>query len=231
MRRKNNRFLITSIFQAGQQLLEIGLTGGIGSGKSTAAAAFVEQGAVLIDADQIVRDLQKPGEKVFEEMLSKWGPDILTSEGELDRQLVANIVFADPEELAALNMIVHPAVREEMTNRRQAFAETDNTVILEIPLLVESGYRNFDAIVVVDVDTDTAVKRLVKYRSFDEEDARNRLERQVSRESRTEIADYVIDNNNSMGEFNNEILKCWEWIKSIERPEIGRELPPLISKE
>ena len=212
-------------------MLEIGLTGGIGSGKSTAAAAFVGQGAVLIDADQIVRDLQKPGEKVFEEMVSKWGPDILTSEGELDRQLVANIVFADPEELAALNMIVHPAVREEMTNRRQAFVETDNTVILEIPLLVESGYRNFDAIVVVDVDTDTAVKRLVKYRSFDEEDARNRLERQVSRESRTEIADYVIDNNNSMGEFNNEILKCWEWIKSIERPEIGRELPPLISKE
>ena len=71
----------------------------------------------------------------------------------------------------------------------------------------------------------------MKYRSFDEEDARNRLERQVSRESRTEIADYVIDNNNSMGEFNNEILKCWEWIKSIERPEIGRDLPPLISKE
>ena len=212
-------------------MLEIGLTGGIGSGKSTAAAAFVEQGAVLIDADQIVRDLQKPGEKVFEEMLSKWGPDILTSEGELDRQLVANIVFSNPEELAALNTIVHPAVREEMTNRRQAFVETDNTVILEIPLLVESGYRNFDAIVVVDVDTDTAVKRLVKYRSFDEEDARNRLERQVSRESRTEIADYVIDNNNSMSEFNSEILKCWEWIKSIERPEIGRELPPLISKE
>ena len=201
-------------------MLEIGLTGGIGSGKSTAAAAFVEQGAVLIDADQIVRDLQKPGEKVFEEMLSKWGPDILTSEGELDRQLVANIVFSNPEELAALNTIV-----------RQAFVETDKTVILEIPLLVESGYRNFDAIVVVDVDTDTAVKRLVKYRSFDEEDARNRLERQVSRESRTEIADYVIHNNNSMGEFNNEILKCWEWIKSIERPEIGRDLPPLISKE
>ena len=212
-------------------MLEIGLTGGIGSGKSTAAAAFVEQGAVLIDADQIVRDLQKPGEKVFEEMVSKWGPDILTSEGELDRQLVANIVFADPEELAALNMIVHPAVREEMTNRRQAFVETDNTVILEIPLLVESGYRNFDVIVVVDVDTDTAIKRLVKYRSFDEEDARNRLERQVSRESRTEIADYVIENNNSMAEFNNEILKCWKWIKSIERPEIGRDLPPLISKE
>ncbi len=212
-------------------MLEIGLTGGIGSGKSTAAAAFVGQGAVLIDADQIVRDLQKPGEKVFEEMVSKWGPDILTSEGELDRQLVANIVFADPEELAALNMIVHPAVREEMTNRRQAFVETDNTVILEIPLLVESGYRNFDVIVVVDVDTDTAIKRLVKYRSFDEEDARNRLERQVSRESRTEIADYVIENNNSMAEFNNEILKCWKWIESIERPEIGRDLPPLISKE
>ena len=176
-------------------MLEIGLTGGIGSGKSTAAAGFVDHGGVLIDADQIVRDLQQPGEKVFDEMVSKWGSEILTTDGQLDRQLVANIVFSDPEELTALNAIVHPAVREEMTNRRQFHAGTDNTVILEIPLLVESGYRNFDAIVVVDVDTDTAIKRLVKYRSFDEEDARNRIERQVSRELRTEIADYVIENN------------------------------------
>ena len=212
-------------------MLEIGLTGGIGSGKSTAAAGFVKHGAALIDADQIVRDLQQPGEKVFEEMLSKWGSDILSSDGHLDRQLVANIVFSNPEELTTLNEIVHPAVREEMTNRRQAHLDTDNTVILEIPLLVESGYRNFDAIVVVDVDTEIAVERLVEYRSFEEEDARKRIEKQVSRKSRTEIADYVIENNTSMEAFEEEINKCWKWIESIERPEIGRELPPLISKQ
>ena len=212
-------------------MLEIGLTGGIGSGKSTAAAGFVKHGAALIDADQIVRDLQRPGEKVFEEMLSKWGSDILTSDGQLDRQLVANIVFSNPEELTALNQIVHPAVREEMTIRRRIHLDTDNTVILEIPLLVESGYRNFDAIVVVDVDTDIAIERLVKYRSFEEEDARKRIEKQVSRDSRTEIADYVIKNNSSIEVFEEEINKCWEWIKSIERPEIGRELPSLISKQ
>jgi len=212
-------------------LLEIGLTGGIGSGKSTAAAGFVKHGAALIDADQIVRDLQQPGEKVFEEMLSKWGSDILTPDGQLDRQLVANIVFSNPEELTVLNEIVHPAVREEMTIRRRIHLDTDNTVILEIPLLVESGYRNFDAIVVVDVDTEIAVERLVKHRSFEEEDARKRIEKQVSRDSRTEIADYVIKNNSSIEAFEQEINKCWEWIESIERPEIGRELPSLISKQ
>ena len=212
-------------------MLEIGLTGGIGSGKSTAAAAFVKYGAALIDADQIVRDLQQPGEKVFEEMLSKWGSDILTSDGQLDRQLVANIVFSNPEELTVLNEIVHPAVREEMTIRRRIHLNTDNTVILEIPLLVESGYRNFDAIVVVDVDTEIAVERLVEHRSFEEEDARKRIEKQVERDSRTEIADYVIKNNSSIEAFEQEINKCWEWIDSIERPEIGRELPSLISKQ
>ena len=212
-------------------MLEIGLTGGIGSGKSTAAAGFVTHGAALIDADQIVRDLQQPGEKVFEEMLSKWGSDILASDGQLDRQLIANIVFSNPEELTVLNEIVHPAVREEMTNRRQVYLDTDNTVILEIPLLVESGYRNFDAIVVVDVDTEIAVERLVKYRSFEEEDARKRIEKQVSRKSRTEIADYVIENNTSIEAFEGEINKCWDWIESIERPEIGRELPSLNSKQ
>ena len=212
-------------------MLEIGLTGGIGSGKSTAAAAFVKYGAALIDADQIVRDLQQPGEKVFEEMLSKWGSDILTSDGQLDRQLVANIVFSNPEELTVLNEIVHPAVREEMTIRRRIHLNTDNTVILEIPLLVESGYRNFDAIVVVDVDTEIAVERLVEHRSFEEEDARKRIEKQVERDSRTEIADYVIKNNSSIEAFEQEINKCWEWIESIERPEIGRELPSLISKQ
>lgn len=212
-------------------MLEIGLTGGIGSGKSTAAAGFVKHGAALIDADQIVRDLQQPGEKVFEEMLSKWGSDILTPDGQLDRQLVANIVFSNPEELTVLNEIVHPAVREEMTIRRRIHLDTDNTVILEIPLLVESGYRNFDAIVVVDVDTEIAVERLVEHRSFEEEDARKRIEKQVSRDSRTEIADYVIKNNSSIEAFEEEINKCWKWIESIERPEIGRELPSLISKQ
>ena len=130
-----------------------------------------------------------------------------------------------------LNEIVHPAVREEMTIRRRIHLDTDNTVILEIPLLVESGYRNFDAIVVVDVDTEIAVERLVKHRSFEEEDARKRIEKQVSRDSRTEIADYVIKNNSSIEAFEQEINKCWEWIESIERPEIGRELPSLISKQ
>ena len=118
-----------------------------------------------------------------------------------------------------------------MLRRREAHSDTDNTVILEIPLLVESGYRNFDAIVVIDVETEIAVQRLKKYRSFEEEDARNRIERQVSRDSRTEIADYVIENNSSLEDFEEEITKCWIWIESLERPEIGRPLPTLIPKQ
>ena len=212
-------------------MLEVGLTGGIGSGKSTAASIFVKNGASLIDADQIVRDLQQPGEKVFEEMLAKWGSKILSEDGELDRQSVANIVFSDPEELKSLNQIVHPAVRDEMTRRREAHVATDNTVILEIPLLVESGYRNFDAIVVVDVDTEIAVQRLIEFRSFDEKDARLRIERQAPRDSRTEIADYVITNNSSLSDFEKEINRCWEWISSKERPEISRPLPSLIPEQ
>ena len=106
-----------------------------------------------------------------------------------------------------------------------------NTVILEIPLLVESGYRNFDAIVVVDVDTEIAVQRLIEFRSFDEKDARLRIERQAPRDSRTEIADYVITNNSSLSDFEKEINRCWEWISSKERPEISRPLPSLIPEQ
>jgi len=116
-------------------VLEIGLTGGIGSGKSTVAAMLVERGATLLDADAIVRELQFPGMPVFVAMAERWGDRILDDAGGLDRQVVADIVFADPDELAALNGIVHPAVGDEMTRRRQELAATDATVILDIPLL------------------------------------------------------------------------------------------------
>jgi len=198
-----------------QETLEIGLTGGIGSGKSTVSAGLVKRGAVLVDADAIVRDLQKPGKPVFKKMVERWGEKIITNEGELDRQAVADIVFKDAEELAALNEIVHPLVREEIANQREKYIKGNTPIILDIPLLIESGYENLSGIIVVDLHTEEAVERLVKYRGFSREDALNRISRQVDREERLSKADFVIDNNGDLDSLENEIDKAWSWIKGL----------------
>jgi len=198
-----------------QETLEIGLTGGIGSGKSTVSAGLVKRGAVLVDADAIVRDLQKPGKPVFKKMVERWGEKIITNEGELDRQAVADIVFKDAEELAALNEIVHPLVREEIANQREKYIKGNTPIILDIPLLIESGYENLSGIIVVDLHTEEAVERLVKYRGFSREDALNRISSQVDREERLSKADFVIDNNGDLDSLENEIDKAWSWIKGL----------------
>ena len=192
-----------------QETLEIGLTGGIGSGKSTVSAGLVKRGAVLVDADAIVRDLQKPGKPVFKKMVERWGEKIITNEGELDRQAVADIVFKDAEELAALNEIVHPLVREEIANQREKYIKGNAPIILDIPLLIESGYENLSGIIVVDLHTEEAVERLVKYRGFSREDALNRISSQVDREERLSKADFVIDNNGDLDSLEKEIDKAW----------------------
>lgn len=198
-----------------QETLEIGLTGGIGSGKSTVSAGLVKRGAELVDADAIVRDLQKPGKPVFKKMVERWGEKIITNEGDLDRQAVANIVFKDAEELAALNEIVHPLVREEIANQREKYIKGNAPIILDIPLLIESGYENLSGIIVVDLHTEEAVERLVKHRGFSREDALNRISSQVDREERLSKADFVIDNNGDLDSLENEIDKAWSWIKGL----------------
>lgn len=208
-------------------MIEIGLTGGIGSGKSTVAAMLVEKGAVLIDADAIVREVQEPGTPVFKAMVERFGEGIVAADGTLDRAAVAAIVFSDPEELKALNAIVHPAVADEMTRRREALAATDATVLLDIPLLVESQYSGLAGIIVVDVDPELAVERLVRYRGFTEEDARARISRQASREERLAIADFVIDNSGDLEHLREQVDRCWEWIQSLPRPEPGGPVEPI----
>ena len=202
-------------------MLEIGLTGGIGSGKSTVASLLVERGAVLIDADAIVRDLQAPGLPVFLAMVERWGPEIVADDGTLDRQAVADRVFGDPDELVSLNAIVHPAVGDEMTRRREAFADTDATLLLDIPLLVESGHKGYGGIVVVDVDPETAVRRLMEHRGFGEQDARQRIDRQASRSDRLAKADFVVDNSGTLEDLGVEADRCWAWIATLERPVPG----------
>ena len=198
-----------------QETLEIGLTGGIGSGKSTVSAGLVERGAVLIDADAIVRELQQPGKPVFEKMVERWGEKILSEEGELNRQAVADIVFKDSEELLALNEIVHPLVREEIARLRDTYAGGGAPIILDIPLLIESGYEDLDGIIVVDLIPEEAIRRLVAYRGFAEDDAKNRISNQVKREERIKKADFVVDNNGDLNSLNEEIDRAWNWIESL----------------
>jgi dephospho-CoA kinase len=202
-------------------VIEIGLTGGIGSGKSTVAGMLVDRGAVLVDADAIVREVQQPGTPVFAAMVDRFGPGIVAADGSLDRAAVAAVVFSDPAQLEALNGIVHPAVSDEMTRRREALAATDATVLLDIPLLVESKYSGLAGVIVVDVDPELAVERLVRHRGFSEDDARARISRQASRDERLAAADFVIDNSGDLDHLRLQVDRCWEWVLSLPRPEPG----------
>ena len=203
-------------------MLEIGLTGSIGSGKSTVAALLVERGAVLLDADAIVREIQQPGTPVFTAMVEHWGDDIVADDGTLDRQAVADRVFGDADELAVLNAIVHPAVADEMTRRRKALASTDATVILDIPLLVESGHEGLAGIIVVDVDPELAVERLVTHRGFTETDARGRIARQASRTDRLARADVVVDNSGSLNDLVAQVDLVQAWLEKLDRPPLDQ---------
>ncbi len=193
----------------------IGLTGGIGSGKSTVSAALVRRGAVLVDADAIVHDLQRPGTIVFSEMVGRFGDGIVASDGTLDRAAVADIVFGDEQALADLGMIVHPRVHQEIERRVAEQADGDNVVVLDIPLLDRNGWPGLVGTIVVDLDPEVAVQRLVQHRGSEESDARARMANQASREDRLELADHVVDNSGSAGELEAEVDACWEWIQGL----------------
>ncbi|HEX9994713.1 MAG TPA: dephospho-CoA kinase [Acidimicrobiales bacterium] len=196
-------------------MVVIGLTGGIGSGKSTVSAMLAERGAVVVDADAIVRDLQRPGTPVFRAMVERFGPGIVAPDGTLDRAAVAAIAFADPAALADLNAIVHPAVGEEIARRLAEEAPTDHVVVLDVPLLVESGRGDLAGVVVVDVDPDVAVARLVAQRGMTEADARARMARQASREERLARADRVVDNSGTVDDLRRRVDEVWAWARSL----------------
>ncbi len=196
-------------------MILIGLTGGIGSGKSTVSSLLAEHGAVIIDADAITRQLQQPGQPLLQELADRFGPEILTESGELNRPALASVAFSDPEALKDLNKIVHPAVAKEMDRQMNEVRHTDKVVVLDIPLLAENPRKGLCGVIVVDVPVDLAVHRLVTFRSMNESDARARIEKQASREKRLEIADQVIDNSGDMESLARRVGEVWQWAISL----------------
>jgi len=203
----------------------VGLTGGIGSGKSTISSLLEGKGAIIIDADAIVREVQLPGSAVLTELVAKFGAGVLAADGSLDRQAVANIVFTDPEALKALNAIVHPAVGKEMNRRMIEQRTTDHVVILDIPLLTENPREGLQGKIVVDVPVEVQVERLVKYRGFDEADARARISRQATREQRLATADFVVDNSGDLADLQPQMEKLWLWLNSL--PQLPADYEPI----
>lgn len=189
------------------RMLRIGLTGGIGSGKSTVARILAEAGIPVVDADQVARDIMEPGEPALARAAEEFGADILDTDGRLIRSELARRAFATEEATAKLNAITHPAIREEATRRLDACeAAGERAAVYDMPLLFELGLDEaMDLNVVVDTDVEERVRRLVEKRGLDEADVRNRIARQVGDEVRRAKADVVLDNNGSPGQLEEQV--------------------------
>ncbi|GLU45898.1 dephospho-CoA kinase [Nocardiopsis ansamitocini] len=190
-------------------MLKVGLTGGIGSGKSAVAARLAERGAVVIDADRIAREVVEPGTPALSEIVAEFGEAVLTPEGKLDRPRLGDIVFADADRLAALNAIVHPRVGRR-SQELMAAADPDAVVVYDVPLLVENGLVGmYDVVVVVDVPARTQVERLAATRGMSEEQARARIDAQATREERRAAADVVVNNSGTVADLDTRVAELW----------------------
>ncbi len=196
-------------------MILVGLTGGIGAGKSTVSAMLAERGAVIVDADQIARDLQAPGSPVLAAMAERFGEHIIGDDGVLDRGAVAQIVFNDEDALQDLNGIVHPAMQSEIQRQIDAQRDTDRVVVLDFPLLGENPRKGLAATIVVDVPVDVAVERLVEQRDMDVDDARARIDSQLSREERLERATHVLDNSGDRDSLASQVDALWEQLLQL----------------
>jgi dephospho-CoA kinase len=190
-------------------VLRVGLTGGIGSGKSEVARRLAAHGAVLIDADLIAREVVEPGTAGLAAVVGEFGADVLHSDGTLDRDRLGSIVFADAGRLAALNAIVHPLVGRRMSELADA-APADAVVVYDVPLLTENDLAGtYDSVVVVDAPVETQIARLVGRRGMTEEAARARIAAQATRAQRLAVADYVIDNSGPLDELSAQVDALW----------------------
>ncbi|MFE4668651.1 dephospho-CoA kinase [Streptomyces sp. NPDC056716] len=199
-------------------MLSVGLTGGIGAGKSEVSRLLVECGAVLIDADRIAREVVAPGTPGLAAVAEAFGPEVLAGDGSLDRPKLGSIVFADAGKLALLNSIVHPLVGARSRELETAAAE-DAVVVHDVPLLAENALAPlYDVVIVVDVAPATQLDRLVRLRGMTEDDARARMAAQATREKRLEIADIVIDNDVPLDELRGRVREVWAELERRARP-------------
>ena len=193
--------------------MQIGLTGGIGSGKSSAAGRFGELGAVVIDADRVAREVVEPGTDGLAAVVAAFGPDVLDAEGRLDRPALARIVFQDEDARARLNGILHPLIRARVA-ARIAQSPPGTVVVQDVPLLAETGQaKSFDLVVVVETPEPVRIERLARDRGMAEEEARSRMATQATDEQRRAVADVVIVNDGSLDELRAKVDQIWaDWV-------------------
>ena len=195
-------------------MLRVGLTGGIGSGKSEVARRLADRGAVVIDADVAAREVVVPGSPGLAQIAAAFGESVLRPDGSLDRERLGQTVFADPGLRATLNAIVHPLVRTWMAEAERAAVRASPppgpVIVHDVPLLAESrGTAGFDVVIVVDVPPELQVERLVRLRGMAADQARARMAAQASREQRLAVADIVIDNSGSLDDLDRRIAEVW----------------------
>ncbi|MFH8631687.1 dephospho-CoA kinase [Streptomyces lydicus] len=195
-------------------MVKVGLTGGIGAGKSEVSRLLASYGAVVVDADKIAREVVEPGTPGLAAVVEEFGEDVLTPDGTLDRPKLGGIVFNDPEKLKALNAIVHPLVGARSAEL-EASAGPDAVVVHDVPLLTENGLAPlYDTVVVVDAAPQTQLDRLVRLRGMAEDEAKSRMAAQATREQRLAIADLVIDNDGPLEALEPQVRAVWERLQA-----------------
>ncbi|GAC1319052.1 MAG: hypothetical protein NVSMB16_15060 [Acidimicrobiales bacterium] len=201
-------------------MVVVGLTGGIGAGKSTVAALLAARGAAIVDADVIARWAVSPGQPALKAIEERFGHGVIAPDGSLDRPALAAVVFGDDRARCDLEELTHPVIQGEIARQTLEHVGTDRIVVLDIPLLKQRR-DPMVGVIVVDVPADVAVARLVEHRGFAEGDARARIAAQISREERRALADVVIDNSGDEGDLEAQVERAWEWARSLapeERP-------------
>jgi len=199
-------------------VLLVGLTGGIGSGKSTVARLLERRGAIVIDADHLAREAVARGTAGFDRVIDTFGPGVLATDGDLDRVLLAAIIFADPERRAALEAIVHPEVARRFGERVEELRDSGRVVVYVSPLLVELGLAPaFDVVVIVTASPHLRVSRVASDRDLSPEDVRARMAAQATDEQRMEVADVLVDNDGSLAELEPQIDRLWSDLEARAR--------------
>lgn len=192
-------------------MLLVGLTGGIGSGKSTVARLLEKRGAVVFDADLLAREAVEPGTPGHAAVIERFGADVLAPGGELDREALASIVFADPSARRDLEQIVHPEVRRLFAEGSEAYRDTDRVVVFSAPLLVETGMHTaFEILVVVSATVATQIERLMRQRGMSESSIRARIVAQAPLEDKAAVADFLVDNEGTLDELESQVDRLWD---------------------